>query len=471
MGPFQQDGKSNVAIELENLLEPEEGSSLDTVGESGGEGQIENINWNGNEIRLYPLNYQKVGIVRLQIAATLMMFLVFGLNDQTTGSLIPTLIERYGISKIVVSNIFIVQVFGYVLASLLNEKLHKKWGMRGAMTFSAGLCIVFFGILALQPSSFYIYIACYLPLGFSIGILDSTGNVLMGNLEVHKNEWMGITHGLYGAASMITPPIVSHFAKYGRWSNFFYIPLGASLIGFLLVIPAFRFETTAKYHYICTQQESGDDNPPEQGAAETKSEFVALIRTPGVFMYAMYLFVYLGAEVSTGSWLFSYLLSTKSEDKILMSYVTSSYWTGLTCGRFCLGFVTKRSFVNEYRASYTYGMLSLFFYTIFVMVGLINSDSPWYIAILFFVLFFCGVFIGPLFPNASIVALQVLPKKLHIGGVGLAVAIGGSGSALFPYLVGVVLQITGMKWFPIICWTMVAGFTLIWHVYPWYLPV
>ncbi|QLL33344.1 hypothetical protein HG536_0E02550 [Torulaspora globosa] len=471
MAPRKDDGKDDIPIEMVSLLdqsmEQDEGFTRDEVYTS--KGWIEDVEWKGKKVKTYPLDYNKVGLVRMQIVTNLIVFLVFGLNDQTTGSLIPTLTRSYGISKVVVSNIFLVQVFGYVLACLLNEKLHKRWGMRGAVNLSAGLFILFFAVLALQPSSFFIYMACYLPIGFALGILDSTGNVLIGNLEHHKNEWMGAIHGLYGAASMVTPPVVSHFVKYGRWANFFCIPLGLSVLALAIAVPAFRHETAAKYDYVCNVNEVETELVEEDKSGGLT--VVALLKNPAVSLYAIYLFVYLGAEVSTGSWLFSYLLSTKSDDKIAMSYVTSSYWTGLTVGRFLLGFITKRVFASEYVASLAYSLMCLFFYSVLLAVGTINTDAGWYIVVLFFVLFFCGVFVGPLFPNASIVAMQVLPRHLHVGGVGLAVAIGGSGNALLPYLVGVTLHFAGMNWFPLLCWTMVVGFTLIWSIYPKYLPI
>ena len=124
-------------------------------------------------------------------------------------------------------------------------------------------------------------------------------------------------------------------------------------------------------------------------------------------------------RITTGSWFFTYLLKTKSNNRMAMSYIAASFWTGLTVGRLCLGFVTERFFENEYRASKAYGFLTLFSYTLFVLVGLIDSDSVSYFVVLFLVVFCCGVFIGPLFPNASIVALQVLPKRLHVSGVGV----------------------------------------------------
>lgn len=427
-------------------------------------GLLQSVEWKGQTIKTYPLDYQKIPIVKWQIACCLIMFSVFGLSDQAVGALIPTLTEYYHISKATVSLLFLIQVCGYTLASLCNEKLHRVGGTRGAMLSACGLCIITYLLLLTRPSSFIIYATCSFPLGLSIGILDSTGNVLIGSLSIHKNEWMGILHGIYGAAAMVTPPIASYFVKMDKWSTFYALPLSLSVVGLLIIPKAFQYETSTKYGYICAvhQEEASLDIEED---SQTPG-FFELLKTPAIILYASYLFIYLGAELSTGSWLFSYLLGTKSDDKIRMSWVTSSYWTGLTVGRMCLGFVTKRVFHNEYRASKTYGILTLSFYTLFVVVGWHDSARLWYLACLFIIVFLCGVFIGPLFPNASIVALQVLPKNLHISGVGLAVALGGCGNAMLPYLVGLGLHFFGMSWLPILCWSMVLCFNLVWSLYP-----
>lgn len=437
---------------------------------------VQTVEWKGQSIKTYPLDYQKVHIVKWQIACCLIMFAVFGLSDQAVGTLIPTLTEYYHVSKATVSLLFLIQVCGYTLASLCNEKLHRLGGSRGAMLSACGLCMTMYLLLLTRPSSFALYAMCSFPLGLSIGILDSTGNVLMGSLVVHKNEWMGILHGLYGAAAMVTPPIASYFVKMGKWSTFYALPLCLAIVGLLIIPKAFQYETSTKYDYSCIvhqeeasldEEEEDDDEEAEGGEAHSQSPKISeLLKTPAIMLYALYLFIYLGAELSTGSWLFSYLLDTKSDDRIRMSWVTSSYWTGLTVGRMCLGFVTKRIFHNEYRASKTYGLLTLFFYTLFVIVGWHNSANSWYLACLFIIVFLCGVFIGPLFPNASIVALQVLPKNLHIGGVGLAVALGGCGNAMLPYMVGLGLHFFGMSLLPILCWSMVLCFNLVWSLYP-----
>lgn len=295
----------------------------------------------------------------------------------------------------------------------------------------------------------------------------------MGSLLVHKNELMGIMHGLYGAAAMVTPPLVSYFVEWGHWSLFFLIPLFFSIIGMIVIFPAFKFETASKYDYLCSVENKESNNDVEEAGDNSLMEstkaspgFFELLRNPAIFLYSLYLFLYLGAEITTGSWFFSYLLETKSSNKVAMSYIAASFWTGLTVGRLCLGFVTERFFENEYKASKAYAFLTLSSYTLFVLVGLINSSSVFYFVVLFFVVFCCGTFIGPLFPNASIVALQVLPKRLHVSGVGVAVAVGGCGGAAIPYLAGVIAHTVGIQYIPLLCWIMVALFTLEWTLYP-----
>ncbi|CUS24995.1 LAQU0S23e00672g1_1 [Lachancea quebecensis] len=443
--------KRSDSIELENLLENDGDFSIPT-------GELREVEYNGELIKLYPLDYRKEPIVRWQIATSLILFLVLGMNDECNGVLLPALTEHYNVTKVQVANLFVVQFCGYATASLLTERIHRKVGARGAIIAAASMCVLCYGTLMLRPPWFIMYVMCFLPLGLAIGILDSVCNVLFGNLEVHNNEWMGVLHGVYGAAAMITPPVVTHFVKAGKWSFFFMLPLSCALGGLILVPFAFKDETANKYNYVCsTHLEEGDDSHPS---------FWSLLRRPAIFMYALYMFIYLGSEVSTGAWIFTYLLEVKKGNVVAMSYVTAAFWMGLTTGRLVLGFVTKRCFKNEYRASSFYGNMCFVFYTAFMAIAYFDGSSTLYFILLAFIIFLGGVFIGPLFPNASVVALQVLPKNLHISGVGIAVAVGGCGSAILPYAVGIITKYIGFAWFPFLCWLMVGTVSMVWFCYP-----
>jgi fucose permease len=56
-----------------------------------------------------------------------------------------------------------------------------------------------------------------------------------------------------------------------------------------------------------------------------------------------------------------------------------------------------------------------------------------------------GFFLGPLFPAAVVAATKLLPRHLHVSAIGFAAAFGGSGAAIFPFAVGAIAQVKGVK--------------------------
>lgn len=447
------------------------------------------VKWKDSTVTLYPLNYKTVSLVKYQIIVFLILFSVFGFNDQTTGSLLPTLVDYYNISPVKVSIIFIINSVAYTITSLLNETLHRFYGSRGSILIACILYVIFFSILITKPTNFNIYLVCVLPLGIAVGILDAAGNVLFGNLVVHKNEWMGILHAVYGAAAMVTPPIVSYFVKWGYWSFFFFIPLSFATVALCMALPSFKYETALKYDYTCSMEtrnqhsathiertggidsaETSHHDEVDSTKESIESEsFFQILTYPSVALQAILLFFYLGAEITTGSWIFTFLLENKLDDKIKMSYIVSMFWIGLTCGRLMLGFVTKRFFATEYRATRIYVLLTLTFYILLVFIAWIPSHSVIYFILFSVILFFCGFFMGPIFPSASIVSLDILPARLHVSGFSVATSAGGVGSAILPYISGVIFHILGSEWMPLITCVWVGIMSLCWCLYPYFI--
>ena len=56
-----------------------------------------------------------------------------------------------------------------------------------------------------------------------------------------------------------------------------------------------------------------------------------------------------------------------------------------------------------------------------------------------------GFFLGPLFPAVVVACTKLLPRHLHVSGLGFAAAFGGSGGAIFPFVTGVIAQQKGVK--------------------------
>lgn len=77
-----------------------------------------------------------------------------------------------------------------------------------------------------------------------------------------------------------------------------------------------------------------------------------------------------------------------------------------------------------------------------------------------------GFFIGPLFPAAMVACTKLLPRHLHVSSIGFAAALGGSGGALFPYVIGVVAQAKGVKTLQPIILALMCAILALWLCLP-----
>ncbi|CAM9010807.1 unnamed protein product [Wickerhamomyces anomalus] len=398
-------------------------------------------------------------MLKAQILTCFFCMITVGLNDQTVGSLIPTLTKQYSVNQTSISTVFALQFLGYATSALSNEILHSNLGRCGVMTLANCFLLITYVVNAFKPPIF-IFIAVYYFTGLGVGLLDSCMNVWLSSLVDH-NELMGLLHGFYGIGSVISPPLISHILK---WFNddfkIFYIFLAIlAITGGVLSQFFFKSESKLKYEY-----ERACAHDDEEGGQEVTLKTVLRNRT--VMSFSAYLFLYIGAEVSIGSWLLSYLMKVKGLDQISASYIVSWFWIGLTVGRILLGFVTK-FFKNEYRANLKYSALSLFVYLIYTVFTLSTTNKTAHFKLLTnLIMFIDGIFIGPLFPTSSVTLMKILPPNLHVSAVGIMSSLGGSGAAILPFLVGSITHVTKLDYLPLFITAMLTGYVVIWVLMP-----
>lgn len=57
---------------------------------------------------------------------------------------------------------------------------------------------------------------------------------------------------------------------------------------------------------------------------------------------------------------------------------------------------------------------------------------------------------------------KLLPKDLHVGSIGFATAFGGSGGAIFPFVIGVLAQHKGVKSLQPVILALLVVMALLW---------
>lgn len=63
-------------------------------------------------------------------------------------------------------------------------------------------------------------------------------------------------------------------------------------------------------------------------------------------------------------------------------------------------------------------------------------------------------------------ATKLLPRHLHVSGVGFATAIGGTGGAAFPFVVGAIAQAKGVKVLQPVILALLVAMGIVWLSLP-----
>ncbi|SGZ41431.1 uncharacterized protein HGUI_03632 [Hanseniaspora guilliermondii] len=419
------------------------------------------IHYQGSIIRLYPSDPRNF-IVQTQIVVLLFVFTTLGLNGQATGMLIPVLSETYGISQVVITNIFLIQTVGYFSACFLTESIHTKYGQRGCLSIAC-LCIgIPSMILFSKPPIFFMYVLCCYPIGIGIGLLDSAVNYVFSSFVCYKNELLGSVHGVYGICSFLTPILINALGE-ENWNKFFLLQGSVTILGAALCFYVFRYETSLKYEYKVKMSKSTQSSL----SPETNISILQMMRLyPLVPLYACALFFYMGSEVGTASWMYTYLLEYKEGNSKYISWILSAYWAGLTLGRFYFGMMIDKWFTNEYQAVKFFIRSSILCTLSVALLGVIYSHSTIYYSMFGVALFGCGMFIGPIFPLLSIIGVDILDEHVQVRGLSSAISLGSIGSAFMPFLDVVIMHHLGLSLLPtlILIATVLCAVAI--HMYP-----
>lgn len=380
-----------------------------------------------------------------RIVAAYYGFLIFGMSDSSIGALLPTLEKHYNLSYIVVSTAFLSPFCGYFIAALLSDYIHRRLGRWGVCVLGTSLQLVCYVIASTGPP-FPVYVIAYAIAGLGNGMLEAGWNSWLGTLS-HANQIMGLLHGFYGAGGIICPAVFTAMLENGsKWNYCYFVLIGMSSLSVTLSFFGFRGDTAEQY--IKSVEESKESEP--------SSSIKVVMKNVMVWLFACALFMYVGGEVSFGGWISTFMIKIRNGNPEKMGYVTTGFWTGLTVGRMVLGFLMGYLGWSE--------QLFAIFYMVCALACIVLL---WVIPSLVAGAIFSGLFglsIGPLFPIVMVVALQKLPRRLHVSGVGFAAAIGGAGAAILPFVNGAIATEYGPKTLCPLVLALFAGMLSIWLV-------
>jgi len=345
------------------------------------------------------------------------LFVCIGLSTAILGPTLPDLAERTGSSVASMGALFVCGPAGYTLGTLLGSRLFDRvpgHALLGAAELFAAGCLFSFPLLR----SFPLLLAIAFCRGVAEGLVNTGGNTLL--LWTHGEKaspFMNGLHFCFGLGAFVAPLLVARFAPSQGGFRFAYFAVAAFAALSGLFMLTLRHEPDPREH-----ARTATTAHPRAGAGA-----YALIG-----MAAVFLFAYVGAEISFGSWLYTYALSLGLASAAGAAYLSSAVWFSFTVGRAVSIPVALRFTPRQVIPTAIAACLAL--------SGLLcllppNPGLLWAVAM------GLGFFMAPLWPSGYTLAGQVIAMTASASGL---VLLGDSlGVMVLPSLTGKVMEWTG----------------------------
>lgn len=352
---------------------------------------------------------------KLVFTAACLGIFMFGIILTTLGSILPFIIEKFGIDKTSAGSLMLLMSFGILTGSLIFGPVVDRYGYKFILVICSA--IIFIGLEAVAFSSYFdlLRIAVFV-VGFAGGVINGGTNALVADIsEGEKSANLSILGIFFGVGAIGVPLLLGSLIKYFSYENI----MGG--VGFFIVIPLLIFLAV---RFPAPKQAQGF--PLKQG--------VSLLSELPLILFGFILFFQSGMEITVGSWSSLFFKEVLSIDANRAVLFLSFYWLGIMLTRLILGYVLKK--VSP--AIVQFSSIAVAF--IGALFLLFSSDLSLAIPGLF--LLGCGLaaafpvilgYVGDRYPKLSGTAFSIAFVMALTGGM------------IFPYFTGVAGQSLGLR--------------------------
>ncbi len=377
-------------------------------------------------------HYPKIGLVILAFVA----FISLGMPDGLLGVAWPSIRVSFSIPLDAVGMLLAAAVTGYMTASFLNGPLIARWGVGRVLAASCALTGLALIGYTLVPQ-WWMMVLLGVVAGLGAGAIDAGLNTYVAS---HFGEGlMQWLHASYGIGVTLGPIIMTiALTALNSWR------VGYRVVGvFQLVLAACFVLTLAMWN----QKEASAGTEEPKRLTDYKTPLGETLREPRVWLSVLLFFLYVGAEVSLGTWTYTLLTESRGIAPAAAGLWAGSYWATFTIGRVVAGVFAKKV-----------GLQRLVFGGLFGawLGALLLGWNPFAAASLLAVALI-GFAIAPIFPALMSGTSQRVGPHFAANTIGMQMAAAGLGTAVIPSLVGVLARRSSLEIIPVCVIVLLTG--------------
>ena len=248
-----------------------------------------------------------------KVIAYFLAFITLGMTSAALGPTLPGLAAQTDTQLSGISFLFATRSLGYLAGSILAGRIYDRLPGHPLLM----VLLLLMGVsLALVPFIGQLWLLTFLML--LAGVMESGVDVGTNTLMVWRfgekvGPYMNSLHFFFGLGAFLSPIIIAQtmLATNGGIRLAYW---ALSLTVLPAVILFLRFPSMP----IRQRDTAVDDN---------KANTLLIV------LVAAFLFLYVGAEVSYGGWIYTYATTLELSSSTAAAYLTSFFWGALTVGR------------------------------------------------------------------------------------------------------------------------------------------
>ncbi|TFK91514.1 MFS general substrate transporter [Polyporus arcularius HHB13444] len=370
-----------------------------------------------------------------------------GWNDATAGPLLPRIQAYYGIGFAIVSLIFVSSAVGFITGAFLNVYLTDRYGFGKVIVLGSTLQCIAYALVA-PAGPFPLMCVAYALVGFGLSLQNAHYNAFVASSKDYASTKIGILLASYGLGAFVAPLVSTQFAQQKHWSYYFLISSVMYALNSALLWIVFRGKRQDEI------KAEADDLSPQQEVVQS-NKYKQIFRIREVHILSLFALLYVGTEVTIGGWTVSYVQETRNGSSDA-GYISSGFFAGMTLGRIFLMWLNDK--IGERRALFIYALLAIVLeVTVWVVPSLIENGVA---------VAFIGLLLGPMYPILVHHSTHILPRWLLTGCMGYISSIGQTGSAVLPFLTGLLASKFGIASLQPFIVSMMSVMMVVWALVP-----
>lgn len=247
-----------------------------------------------------------------------LLFISLGFGLGIIGPALPSLAEQTGSTLGAIGSIFLVSALGGMLGTAVSGRIldHTPRGhlILGFAQLTSAVLLIVTPLAGTLPLLLLIFFISGLPAGM---VNSGTNILLMWTHGKKAGPYINGLHFAFGLGAFLAPTIFALVLKIGgTYQNAYWALAALALpIGlFVLFLP-------------------GSPEHPDKHE-ESNPTPTSLHRVwPIILIGTLFLFFYVGSELTFGNWIYTYALTLDLADATRAAYLTSGFWLAFTIGR------------------------------------------------------------------------------------------------------------------------------------------